>query len=177
MTFARGLHVLWFTSLVAALAGCPTAGPAPGATFDAGFECQSRADCDGGQVCTELQYCADCDSSGQCLLREECNADSKRCVYRAGWGADCTRNDQCQAGQWCAQGLCQERAAVQLCPSGLSTECPTGDRCNMANLVCEEDLGCSVELDCAATDICNTGSHACVPRCTADNQASICAPG
>jgi Cys-rich repeat protein len=48
-------------------------------------------------------------------------------------------------------------------------------RCNSVNTVCEEDLGCSENGDCGAGEVCNTGSHACVPRCTVDTQGQVCA--
>lgn len=156
-------------------AACPPTKP----QVDAGVEpeCQTRAECDAGMVCTTEQYCATCSTSGQCSVKEECNPDSRLCVLRAGWGAQCAVNDDCQAGSWCKQGLCQARADVSLCPGGMSTECPQGERCNQVTLVCEEDLGCSTNDDCSAGEICNTGSRACQPRCTVDTQADVCAAG
>jgi hypothetical protein len=64
-----------------------------------------------------------------------------------------------------------------LCPDGLNSECPQGDRCNKVNTVCEEDLGCSTTADCSAGETCNTGSRACQPTCTADTQSTVCAAG
>jgi hypothetical protein len=161
--------------LGACLAACPAKNPVGPA--DAGDDtCSARADCEGGLVCTDSR-CAPCESSGQCLLKEECSADSRTCTYREGWGADCERNDQCQAGEWCRQGLCRDRTAVNLCTSGQATECPTGQRCNVTNLVCEEDLGCLEDVDCGETEACNNGLRQCVPRCTAETQTEVCSPG
>jgi hypothetical protein len=50
-------------------------------------------------------------------------------------------------------------------------------RCNVVNTVCEEDLGCSDDTDCGATEVCNTGSRTCVPRCTPETQVDVCKPG
>lgn len=140
-------------------------------------ECTARTDCDAGMVCTADQYCANCTTSGQCSVKEECNVDSRLCALRTGWGTECAANADCQAGSWCKQGLCQARSQVSLCPGGMTTECPQGERCNQVNLVCEEDLGCSNDLDCSAGEICNTGSRACQPRCTPETQADVCAAG
>ncbi len=156
-----------------------TACPPPKPTTDAGLtpQCTSRSECDAGLVCTTEQYCTTCTTSGQCSVKEECNVDSRLCVLRSGWGTQCAVNDDCQAGSWCKQGLCQARSEVSLCPGGETTECPQGERCNRINLVCEEDLGCLTSDDCSAGEICNTGSRQCQPRCTVDTQADVCAAG
>ncbi|MFO0598013.1 MAG: hypothetical protein U0228_22110 [Myxococcaceae bacterium] len=166
---------LTLTALAAALCACPPPKPVE----DAGTtpECTTRSECDAGMVCTTDQYCALCSTSGQCSVKEECNADSRLCLLRSGWGSQCAFNADCQAGSWCKQGLCQARSQVSLCPGGMSSECPQGERCNQVNLVCEEDLGCSTDGDCSAGEICNTGSRACQPRCTVDTQATVCNAG
>lgn len=157
------------------LCGCPR--PMP--TVDAGRppECETRADCAAGKVCTAEKFCAFCETSGQCSVREECNADTKLCALRAGWGTACVKNEDCQAGDWCKQGLCLPRSEVNLCPTGQSTSCPQGERCNTITTVCEEDLGCSTNDDCSGGEVCNTGSRRCVPRCTPDTQATVCGAG
>ncbi|MBL8913971.1 MAG: PPC domain-containing protein [Archangium sp.] len=162
-----------FTALL--LCACPQIKP----TEDAGKtpECTQRSDCDAGLVCTMDSVCATCSTTGQCSVKEECNAESRLCTLRAGWGTQCAVNDDCQAGSWCKQGLCQARSEVSLCAGGMSSECPQGERCNQINLVCEEDLGCSTSDDCSAGEICNTGSRACQPRCTVDTQATVCNAG
>ena len=164
------------------LLGCPpsqTTEP-DGGTLAPGF-CEVREDCDPGQVCTAEKYCADCESSGQCRLKEECRADAdagtQRCALRSGWGIDCERNEQCNAGQWCVQGLCRDTESVRLCPAGTDDGCPANMRCNTTNLVCEEDLGCAEDADCGAGEVCNEGSHACVPRCTLETQQDVCLGG
>ncbi len=172
-------HLFAWSSLlvvVAFLCACP---PPPPPVNDGGAEpeCEVRDDCEGGLVCTAGNFCDGCESSGQCRLRESCGVESRRCELRAGWGGQCATNDQCQAGAWCMQGLCKDRAEVSLCPGGTKAECPQGLRCNTINTVCEEDLGCSENADCGAGEVCNTGSHACVPRCTVDTQTQVCAAG
>jgi hypothetical protein len=169
-------RALWSLSALALVAGCPQTPVSPP---DAGRqkECEARADCAGGKVCTAEGFCSTCETSGQCSVRESCDPDQRLCALREGWGTACTKNDDCQAGSWCRQGLCLARAEVNLCPTGQSTSCPQGERCNTITTVCEEDLGCSTNDDCSAGEICNTGSRRCVPRCTVDTQATVCGPG
>lgn len=167
---------LLFAAVALALAACPnTSTP----TEDAGRppECTSRSECDAGLVCTAEQYCATCTTSGQCTVKETCDADSRLCALRAGWGTECAVNEDCQAGSWCMQGLCKPRNEVSLCPDGLNSQCPQGLRCNKVTTVCEEDLGCSTADDCSAGETCNVGSRTCVPKCTVDTQSEVCAPG
>lgn len=164
------------------LAACPPATTAPEDGGEPVVQCEVREDCDiEGQVCLEGNFCADCVSSGQCRLKEECAIDAdggiQRCSLRSGWGTECETNAQCSAGRWCMQGLCKPEDQVRLCPNGTREECAQGERCNTLNLVCEEDLGCSENVDCSAAEVCNTGSHACVPRCTVETQAEICVGG
>ncbi len=161
--------------VAAGLFGCPK----PTTTPDAGRppECETRADCATGKVCTDQKYCDSCATSGQCSLKEVCSTAEHLCALRDGWGSECATNDTCQAGSWCMQGLCKDRSQVSLCPSGLNSECAQGLRCNRITTVCEEDLGCSTTDDCSAGEVCNTGSRACVPKCTVDTQADVCAAG
>lgn len=158
------------------LSACPKASST---RADAGRapECQTRAQCDAGLICTPDAHCSACSSSGQCSLKETCTAESRLCSLRPGWGTQCVRNEDCQAGSWCMQGVCLPRSAVSLCPLGTSMACPSGLRCNTVTTVCEEDLGCSTDDDCSKLEICNLGSRACVARCTPETQSSVCAAG
>jgi hypothetical protein len=159
------------------LAGCTASPSKPDANMMVMAECESRAECMGGKICSPDKRCVSCESSGQCSLKEVCSPDAGVCALREGWGAECTANESCQAGSWCKQGLCVARSQVSLCPQGLTTECPQGERCNRTTLVCEEDLGCSTRDDCGAMETCNAGSRQCVPRCTVEMQSSVCAAG
>jgi hypothetical protein len=156
-----------------------TACPHSPSTTDGGRpkECTTRDQCSAGKVCVPDGYCDNCTSSGQCRVNETCDVMTTLCRFRDGWGNDCSTNDTCQAGSWCMQGLCKDRSQVTLCPSGLNSECPQGDRCNAVTTVCEEDLGCSQNTDCSAEEVCNTGSHQCVPRCTPETQGTVCMGG
>lgn len=160
--------------LTVMLSACPVSKPTPDASLAA--TCQTRTECDAGLVCTSENFCSTCSTSGQCSVKEECAEDSRLCVLRAGWGTACSANDDCSAGSWCKQGLCQARSEVSLCAGGMTSECPQGERCNQVTLVCEEDLGCSTNDDCSSGEICNVGSRQCQPRCTPQTQAEVCAP-
>ena len=154
--------------------------PKPPVVNDAGMrppECETRADCMAGKVCVPDGYCDSCSSSGQCRVTETCDTETKLCRFRDGWGDQCSSNEQCQAGSWCRQGVCKDRSEVNLCTSGLSSDCPQGFRCNPLTTVCDEDLGCSENADCGAQEVCNVGSHKCVPRCTMETQGTVCSGG
>jgi hypothetical protein len=169
---SRAAGVLWACALFAC---APTGG---GGTLQ---RCEVRADCSGGQVCTQDKLCADCVSSGECGLKEECRIDAdagvQRCALRSGWGTDCERNDQCSAGKWCVQGLCRDTSEFRKCPGGTNAECLAGQRCNTINFVCEQDLGCATRADCSSLEVCNVGSHRCVPRCAPETQLEVCLAG
>ncbi len=172
----RGLPL--FALLVFA-AGCPPTKAPVVEPLDGGAsrECAARADCPGGKICTPEGACSLCSSSGQCRLREDCQTGTRVCALKSGWGEACSLNTQCPAGRFCRQGLCEEREAVQLCPTAAPGECAAGFRCNTANSVCEQDLGCVEDGDCAAAEVCNVSLARCVPRCTAETEAAVCPLG
>ncbi len=168
-------------SLLAALllAGCPKKQEsAP----DAGpHECDTRADCSAkgdaykGKLCSANFECTGCDSDGQCELRELCEPEKRVCVFRPGWGDTCRLNADCDAGKLCVQGLCIPEKDAVLC---VADHClADGQRCNRTNQVCEENIGCLVDLDCAPAELCNVPTHTCMLRCTPENQGQICAAG
>ncbi len=160
---------------VVVLTACPRVeGPKDGGRPP---ECTKRDQCSAGKICTSQQFCENCESSGQCRTKELCEPTTRLCALRPGWGEACSTNEQCQAGSWCKQGVCLDRSEVSLCPLGMRSECPQGDRCNTLTTTCEEDLGCADDLDCGKEEVCNTGSRSCVPRCTLENQANVCAAG
>lgn len=171
--FRVGAVALWATLALA----CPKPVTPPPPPPPAGTPCETREQCEPGWICTGENFCAKCSTSGQCLLKEECNPESFTCNLRADWGNDCTTHEECSAGLYCRQGLCKGRNEVSLCPGGTKEECPTGQRCHPTNFVCEEDLGCAVNEDCSAGELCNTGSRQCVARCTVETAADICSGG
>jgi hypothetical protein len=137
--------------------------------------CSTRSDCEAGLVCGATNRCEACVSDGQCRLKERCAPDTARCVFKDGYGDDCTFNDECQAGEFCSQGVCRDALDVTLCVDG---QClASGLRCNALNGVCELDLGCLEHGDCAKGELCNLPTHRCVTRCTEESTAYLCLPG
>ncbi len=163
--------------VLAATGGACSKDQAPAAP-DAAIECASRAECTAkgaGLVCSATGQCVGCASDGQCELRERCDSQKARCVFKPGWGASCAKNDECQAGQLCVQGLCVAEKDATLCVQG--TCLAAGQRCNRGNGVCEEDVGCLRDADCAESELCNVPTNACVERCTAETKAEVCEAG
>jgi hypothetical protein len=145
------------------------------------MECLTRVDCAGkgggaaGKICGPNGTCERCASDGQCDLRELCDPKDQRCVFKPGWGRDCAKNGDCPTGRLCVQGLCQLEQDVTLCRE--SRCLADGQRCNQGNQVCEEDVGCATDSDCAKEELCNTGTTSCVLRCTPEKQSELCAAG
>ncbi len=157
-----------------------------GADSDAGAStaeptCARRADCEAlgpehaGLVCGALGRCEPCASDGQCRLKERCDPQTARCTFKDGYGDECTFNDECAAGAFCVQGLCLPALDVALCAEGRCLM--DGQRCNALNGVCEADLGCLEDGDCAEGELCNLPTHGCVTRCTAESAPYLCLPG
>ena len=142
--------------------------------------CLTRADCAArpeskGKICGPNGTCERCTTDGQCDLRELCDPKDQICVFKRGWGRECTKNIECDAGKLCVQGLCKPEQDVTLCRAGACLA--DGQRCNQANQVCEEDVGCLADADCAAAELCNVPTNTCVLRCTPEKQAEVCAGG
>lgn len=137
-------------------------------------ECTTNLDCEPGLACIE-GVCGPCASDGHCLREERCDPASNHCVFRDGWGNECSSHDHCALGRYCVQGLC---VAVELATQcGARGQCPEGMRCNrkVGNPpICEEDLGCFDDDDCGEGEVCNVGTTKCEIACTPENQADIC---
>jgi hypothetical protein len=164
-------------TLLLTLVACSKSKPPPPPVIDAGPQCTDSSQCDPGEVCdANTGTCGPCKSTGQCKPHQNCQPPSpgqaNACVYQAGWGDDCKLNDDCAAALLCKQGLCVPANQVTTCPN---QQCPSGQRCNRTNLVCEQNSGCFTDDDCDSTELCNTATHACDPRCTDETAAQVCA--
>lgn len=164
------------------LTACPPDAQLPPQQTDAGTQavsCASRQDCidagEAGKVCSANLTCERCNSDGQCSLREICDPTERLCVFKPGWGDDCTLNEDCPVGRLCVQGLCVLEQEVTLCQGGRCLA--DGLRCNQTNQVCEEDIGCLADSDCSPEELCNVPTNTCVLRCEPERQAELCGPG
>lgn len=138
------------------------------------FQCQENLDCEPGLACIE-GICTSCGSDGHCLREERCDPASNLCVFRPGWGSECSAHEHCAIGRYCVQGLCLSSDLAT--PCGNRGQCPEGERCNrkVGNPpICEEDLGCADNDDCAEGEVCNPGTGRCELGCTPENQAEVC---
>ncbi|MGC4121799.1 MAG: hypothetical protein QM765_45920 [Myxococcales bacterium] len=163
------------------LCACPSKNPTPPGADAGTRECTTRADCKakGGDLeqmtCLPDFTCGQCSSDGQCELREKCDPTKRLCGFKTGWGDDCSANADCTAGQRCVQGLCVSEKDAVLCSAGRCLA--DGMRCNQANGVCEEDIGCLSDKDCSTGELCNVPTNACVLRCSEETQATVCGAG
>ena len=145
--------------------------------------CAVRSDCAQGELCT-AGACVGCARSRDCALSELCDPVQRLCVLRPCFGTACLAHADCNLGQYCVQGLCLDPAhpltaggqicSVQLCAK--DRDCNQGQRCNLRTFVCETDLGCTAFSPCAADQICNPGTGACDPSCTASTAEQVCGP-
>jgi hypothetical protein len=164
---------------MAVSAGCSgkNSGTLDSGPADSGFVCDSGADCPAGEICKipdggSENACLNCGTNGDCRPQQLCS-DAGLCLFRPGWGDQCTLNAQCSAGQFCVQGLCVAAKPSDLCQRG---NCPQGQVCNVQNQVCEQNLGCTINASCSATQICNPVTLACEPRCDPNNPGLVCNP-
>ena len=124
-------------------------GPGPLAAVEAlnGLE---HIDAEFNAVCGEIPSLLPCFTDGDCA--------SDRCVN--GFCADCERNADCRAGQFCDP-------AIKLCwdQLGSGAPCVEDDNCQsgQCNLVCD---GCLANSDCADGEFCGLSA-----RCQAEQPA------
>lgn len=171
------LSVLGFFAVLGAIAALPLGCGSEPPRGEGGVEvprCETNLDCEPGLACVD-SVCSPCASDGHCLREERCDPASNRCVFRAGWGNECTEHEHCPLGRFCSQGLCL--ATEHVTPCSNAGHCPEGMRCNRSvgnPPVCEEDLGCAGNEHCAEGEICNPGTLRCELACTPENQEEIC---
>jgi len=134
--------------------------------------CTADADCPEGQLCADTGVCVECLGDGDCGRAQRCDSSTLSCVFRDGWGADCTVHDDCPLGRFCVQGMCMPGELTTRC--GALGQCPEGQRCNRPLNVCEEDLGCFDDGDCLETEVCNPGTGTCELRCTEETELDVC---
>lgn len=86
--------------LIFVVAGCPNGGPA--------CDCTQDADCDDGLYCNGQETCDGCNcqaGTDPCAADETCDEEGDTCAPPAG---ACETNDDCEEGEFCANGVCVE---------------------------------------------------------------------
>jgi Cys-rich repeat protein len=162
---------LWWLGCWLCACGAPQDTPADGSGH---VPCASRRDCPGRQGCLD-GICGPCSRDRDCAANEYCSPLDQLCALRPGFGDECSQNGDCPLGSFCVQGFC--RGADQVAPCLNDLDCPEGQRCDPANLVCVLDLGCDRDSDCAAGELCDLGTRRCRPACTPENQEAVCGFG
>lgn len=166
--------------LALACAACPAEDPKP----PVDPVCDATKPCVDGMVCQigakpEENACVACKFDNECKRTEFCHPVERRCRLMPCFGTDCKVHDDCGLGEFCVQGLClrgsestAEGCKVVTCAEG--EICDAGQRCNPVNLVCEEDLGCSADVDCGDGMRCIVSAGRCELGCTPDTAAAVC---
>lgn len=134
--------------------------------------CVADTDCSGGLVCGPTGSCVECAGDGNCPRAQRCDPGLLSCVFREGWGEECTSHEECSLGMFCVQGLCTPGELTTQC--GALGQCPEGMKCNRSLQVCEENLGCFSNADCLEDEACNPGTGKCEQRCTVETEQEVC---
>jgi hypothetical protein len=100
---------------------------------------------------------------------ENCEWAGPRCPDDPNY--TCETNDDCAAGCYCANGVCEEAGFC-----GKNGECPDGFHCEEDRSSCVPD-GCETSADCEAGSYCDPGSGQCTGSCTCDTDAQAQAEG
>jgi hypothetical protein len=152
------------------------------------------ADCDAeGVGCLPDEQCVE----GKCVKFEQCNDDSDcvsdhyRCAFpaqicelRPGFDLECESQNDCEAGEICALGMCRDRDELRECTS--RGDCPQGEGCSPIHLVCIPEAPCTLaetfpEVGCDFTETCDPVSERCVlpcqNQCTVETEEEDCGVG
>ena len=122
--------------LLVILAGCGDKTKKPGS-------CKSDKDCKDpkfGKIC-DNNKCVECKADSDCPSGKRCSANA--CIA----APECTRDDQCAAGQVCQAGKCK--------PCATNADCGPGGTCEAG--ACKRGTKCSQDTDCADDEDCVNG--------------------
>ncbi len=181
----------------------PIAAFPPGAMLfcDCTPPCQSDAECDDGNPCTNDTCLADgtcqntliCTTDAQCDDGNSCTTDSCRADGCCDNIPDCTVNSDCDDGDLCTVNVCD--ALTGCCVTTSIPDCCTSDadcndgdvctndRCDLAAHVCVYTPICLVDTDCDDGNVCTNDTcraDGCcdnLPICTSDadcNDGNVC---
>ncbi len=112
-------------------------------------------------------YCA---SDGYYVCQgDNCEWAGPRCPDDPNY--TCETNDDCAAGCYCANGVCEEAGFC-----GKNGECPDGFHCDEARSSCVPN-GCTTSADCKSGEYCDPGTQTCTESCVCDTDAQAQASG
>lgn len=179
------LRALGFLSLLLALAGgC--------SNDDANDLPKAPVQCEVDNDCMSDESCED----NKCVLLDACEEDedcpsiawfctypAQRCEMRDGFGEECSDEDPCEPGYFCALGKCRDTSTA--IPCGRRTDCPLGQICDRRTFYCIEEGPCTLadtypELACEPDQVCDTISGLCrgedSGQCTPETVEDDCGP-
>jgi hypothetical protein len=169
------------TLLGAASCGTPSGQPDAGADAETDAGCASRDDCPPGAVCVDGD-CTSCSRDRDCRPTELCHPIKRACEFKQCFGDSCVTHADCTLGRFCVQGLCldpdvptAEGCQVAICDA--DAQCGEGQKCDLQNSVCEEDIGCQADADCGEGLRCNPGTLKCEAKCNDAVTGDICPHG
>lgn len=184
LSFTHTRTLLIFCAAVFALVGCPqddnSGLPAPP------VQCEEDSDCLSDESCKE----------NKCVLLDACEEDedcpsiawfctypAQRCEVRDGFGEECSEEEPCDPGSFCALGKCRETSTA--IPCGRRTDCPLGQICDRRTFYCIEEGPCTLaddypELACEPDQVCDPISGLCrgddSGQCTTETAEEDCGP-
>jgi hypothetical protein len=158
-----------------ALAALPVGGCSCGSKNKA---CEKNTDCKPGQMCVPTliagtstkgpNMCvtgAQCGADSDCTAMDQrkiCDIKTHQCIFRNGFGDECSETMPCAFGQFCSTliGKCFDASKSRDCTR--RAQCPSGQMCDLAANKCVPDLGCFGDNFCETGEKCDLVNHVCV---------------
>ena len=148
--------------------------------------------CEVDRDCLSDESCKD----NVCVLRDSCEDDedcqstawfcaypAQRCEMRAGFAEECSAENPCDPGFFCALGKCRD--TQNAIPCARRTDCPLGQICDRSTFYCIEEAPCTLaeaypELACEPNETCDEISGLCrgdsAGECTQATVEEDCGP-
>ena len=137
-----------------------------------GDDCEANTDCPVDLYCaTGNGQCQDGSSGDYCDANEDCTVANQICdgtCRFAGYDENCIVQENCEAGLYCANSLCQNGSSEDFCRDvddcvDLDHICGSGSgtcRYRMEGDVCAGDEDCPLDVGfCASSGVCQDGSE------------------
>jgi hypothetical protein len=85
---------------------------------------------------------------------------------------ECQDNDDCAAGCYCGNGVCEEAG---FCTQ--DSDCGEGYTCNEERASCEPDASCDWDYECAQGEYCSPDTNTCTATCVCTDDESAVGQG